>query len=71
MPMASCGNFSPYSSGSKLEFQSDLVRMRLGYEAEDSHWGIALVGDNVTDEEYYVERFLFLDVANRRAPGAL
>ena len=49
----------------------NVVNVRLGYEAEDSRWGIALVGDNITDEEYFVERFLFLDVANRRAPGAL
>ena len=49
----------------------NVANVRLGYEAEDSRWSIALVGDNVTDEEYFVERFLFLDVANRRAPGAL
>jgi len=48
-----------------------VVNVRVGYEAEDERWGIALVGDNVTDEEFFTERFLFLDVANRRAPGAL
>lgn len=48
-----------------------VVNMRVGYEAENERWGIALVGDNVTDEEIYTERFVFLDVANRRAPGTL
>jgi iron complex outermembrane receptor protein len=48
-----------------------VLNLRVGYKAADSRWGIALAGDNVTDEEYYTERFLFLDVANRRAPGAL
>ncbi len=48
-----------------------VVNLRLGYEAQDARWGVALVGDNITDEEYFVERFIFLDIANRRAPGAL
>lgn len=48
-----------------------VVNLRAGYEAENERWGIAVVGDNVTDEEIYTERFVFLDVANRRAPGAL
>jgi hypothetical protein len=42
----------------------------LGYTAKSGLWSVAAFADNVTDEEYYTERFLFLDVANRRAPGA-
>ena len=34
-------------------------------------WGVALMGDNLTDEEYLTERFLFLDVSSIRAPGRL
>jgi iron complex outermembrane receptor protein len=34
-------------------------------------WGIALIGENVTDEEYLAEQFLFLDVTSIRAWGAL
>lgn len=34
-------------------------------------WGFALVGENVTDEEYLAEQFLFLDVTSIRAWGRL
>lgn len=34
-------------------------------------WGLALIGENVTDEEYLAEQFLFLDVTSIRAWGAL
>ena len=34
-------------------------------------WGVALIGENVTDEEYLAEQFLFLDVTSIRAWGAL
>ncbi len=34
-------------------------------------WGVALVGENLTDEEYLVESFLFLDVTNIRGWGRL
>jgi iron complex outermembrane receptor protein len=34
-------------------------------------WGFALIGENVTDEEYLAEQFLFLDVTSIRAWGAL
>ena len=34
-------------------------------------WGVALVGENLADEEYLVESFLFLDVTNLRAWGRL
>jgi len=34
-------------------------------------WGIALVGENLTDEEFLAEQFLFLDVSSIRAPGRL
>ena len=47
------------------------VDLRVGYTANSDRWGIAAFADNVTDEEYYAERFVFLDVANRRAPGRL
>jgi iron complex outermembrane receptor protein len=49
----------------------NLVNVRFGYESAEQRWGVAIVGDNISNEEYYTERFLFLDVANRRAPGAL
>ena len=34
-------------------------------------WGVALVGENLTDEEFLAEQFLFLDVTSIRAPGRL
>ena len=34
-------------------------------------WGVALVGENITDEEYLAEQFLFLDVTSIRAWGRL
>jgi iron complex outermembrane receptor protein len=47
------------------------IDLRVGYTPKSGRWGIAAFADNVTDEEYYIERFVFLDVANRRAPGRL
>jgi outer membrane receptor protein involved in Fe transport len=47
------------------------IDLRVGYTASSGRWGIAAFGDNVTDEEYFSERFEFLDIANRRAPGRL
>jgi iron complex outermembrane receptor protein len=47
------------------------LNLRVGYKPQSDRWGIAAFVDNVTDEEYFTERFLFLDVANRRAPGRL
>ena len=49
----------------------NLFNLRAGYEAGSGNWGVAGFVDNVGDEEYYTERFLFLDVANKRAPGRL
>ena len=37
----------------------------------NDRWGVALIGENVTDEEYLAEQFLFLDVTSIRAWGAL
>ena len=34
-------------------------------------WGVALVGENLSDEEYLTESFLFLDITNIRAWGRL
>jgi iron complex outermembrane receptor protein len=45
--------------------------LRVGYKANSERWSVAAFADNVTDEEYFVERFVFLDVANWRAPGRL
>jgi iron complex outermembrane receptor protein len=45
--------------------------LRVGLKSKSERWMIAAFADNVTDEEYFVERFIFLDVANRRAPGRL
>ncbi|MGI9284854.1 MAG: TonB-dependent receptor [Pseudomonadales bacterium] len=36
---------------------------------ENDVWGVALLGDNLADEEYLAEQFLFLDVSSIRAPG--
>ena len=47
------------------------IDLRVGYTASSGRWGIAAFADNVNDEEYFAERFVFLDVANRRAPGRL
>ena len=47
----------------------NLFHARVGYEADSQSWGVAGFIDNLTDEEYYTERFVFLDVANRRAAG--
>ena len=49
----------------------NLFNLRAGYEAGSDKWGVAAFVDNATDEEYYTERFQFLDVANRRAAGRL
>jgi len=55
-----------------LEQQSyNLFNLRVGYEADSGKWGIAGFIDNATDEEYYLERFIFLDVANKRAAGRM
>ena len=45
--------------------------LRVGYTANSGRWSIAGFADNVNDEEYFAERFEFLDIANRRAPGRL
>ena len=37
----------------------------------NERWGVALVGENLADEEYLAESFLFLDVTNIRAWGRL
>ena len=49
----------------------NLFNLRAGYEAGSEKWGIAGFIDNATDEEYYTERFVFLDFANKRAAGRL
>ena len=49
----------------------NLLDLRLGLTSESGRWAVAGFVDNATDEEYFVERFVFLDVANRRAPGRL
>jgi iron complex outermembrane receptor protein len=49
----------------------NLFNLRAGYEAGSEKWGVAGFIDNATDEEYYLERFIFLDVANKRAAGRL
>lgn len=49
----------------------NLLDLRLGLTSESGRWMVAGFVDNATDEEYFVERFVFLDVANRRAPGRL
>lgn len=49
----------------------NLFNLRAGYEAGSEKWGVAAFVDNATDEEIYTERFVFLDVANRRAAGRL
>ena len=49
----------------------NLFNLRVGYEADSDKWGVAGFVDNLTDEEYYTERFVFLDVANKRAAGRL
>ena len=43
--------------------------LRLGWS--NDQWGVALFGENVTDEEYLSEQFLFLDVTTIRARGRL
>jgi iron complex outermembrane receptor protein len=37
----------------------------------NDRWGVALIGENLADEEYLAESFLFLDVTNIRAWGRL
>lgn len=48
-----------------------LFDLRAGLTASSGRWQIAAFVNNLTDEEYFTERFVFLDVANRRAPGRL
>lgn len=49
----------------------NLFNLRAGYQPESEKWGVAGFIDNASDEEYFLERFIFLDVANKRAPGRL
>jgi iron complex outermembrane receptor protein len=49
----------------------NLFNLRAGYEADSEKWGVAGFIDNATDEEYYTDRFNFLDLANKRAAGRL
>lgn len=49
----------------------NVLDLRLGLTSNSGRWMIAAFADNVTDEEYFAERFVFLDVANRRAPGRM
>lgn len=37
----------------------------------NDRWGVALIGENLADEEYLAESFVFLDVTNIRAWGRL
>jgi len=50
---------------------TNLLDLRVGLTSTSGRWSIAAFADNVTDEEYFIERFIFLDVANRRAPGRM
>jgi len=43
----------------------------VGLTSKSERWMIAAFADNVTDEEYFAERYFLVDVANRRAPGRL
>ena len=53
-----------------LEQESyNTLDLRLGWS--NDQWGFAIVGENVTDEEYLAEQFLFLDVTSIRAWGRL
>ncbi|MBT8059513.1 MAG: TonB-dependent receptor [Gammaproteobacteria bacterium] len=45
--------------------------LRAGLTSNSGRWMIAGFVDNATDEEYFAERYLLLDNANRRAPGRL
>lgn len=45
--------------------------LRVGLTSNSGRWMVAGFVDNATDEEYYAERYLLLDNANRRAPGRL
>jgi iron complex outermembrane receptor protein len=47
------------------------LNLRVGYKPNSGRWSVAAFADNVTDEEYFAERFAFLDIGNRRAPGSL
>ena len=48
-----------------------VLDLRASLTGQNGNWQIAGFVDNAADEEYFVERFVFLDVANRRAPGRL
>ena len=45
----------------------DVWNARVAWESEQ--WVVALVGENLGDEEYLAEQFNFLDVTTIRAPG--
>ena len=51
--------------------QSTYSTLDLRAAWSNDRWGVAVVGENVTDEEYLAEQFLFLDVSNIRAWGVL
>lgn len=46
-----------------------IIYARAGWE--NDRWGVALVGENLTDEEYLANSFIFLDTTNIRAWGRL
>ena len=52
-----------------LQDSYNTLDLRLAWS--NDRWGVALVGENVTDEEYLAEQFLFLDVTSIRAWGSL
>jgi iron complex outermembrane receptor protein len=46
------------------EFEQDsygLVNARLGWRSGSGRWGVALIGENLADEEYFVHQTLVLD----------
>ena len=45
------------------------IDARLAWANE--RWGVAVVGENLADEEYLTESFVFLDVTNIRGWGRL
>jgi hypothetical protein len=38
-----------------------LFNTRIGFEAESGRWGLALIGENLGDEEYFLARSDVLD----------
>ena len=63
------GSFFWNIENTLVEPSFNTIYARAGWE--NDRWGVALVGENLTDEKYLANSFIFLDTTNIRAWGRL